>query len=181
MNALVTLRGAGDLDAVDVMELDDESAGLVFLTALVAEKPDLTWAELERFGRQFNASGTMGFSLTKIAKGIGRGTSDLVSKTGKVLGDVVNITGKKAGEAVRLVSDPQVADTIARGATAYASGGSSEGIKGVFEQIGAAFKNVAAGGGGSGGGSGDSKLPEWVLPVSLGAGGLVLLALLVRR
>lgn len=109
----------------------DFDAGLLFFGALARMMPGLTWQDLQQ--PQFMAGW-----LTDGFKAIKRGVGDIKDGVGDVLKDTFTTVGGGAGDAIRLASDPQVADTVSRAATAYATGGGSEGAMGVFD----ALKNI---------------------------------------
>ncbi len=106
----------------------DFDAGLLFLGAIARMMPGLTWQDLQR--PQFLAGGF----FSDIASGFG----NLKDGIGDVLKDTFTTIGGGAGDAVRLATDPQVAGTVSRAATAYATGGGSEGVSGIME----ALKNI---------------------------------------
>lgn len=105
----------------------DFDAGLLFLGAVARMMPGLTWSDLQR--PQFMAGWLTDF---------GHAVGNLKDGIGDVLKDTFTTVGGGAGDAVRLATDPQVADTVSRAATAYATGGGSEGVNGIMD----ALKNI---------------------------------------
>lgn len=106
----------------------DFDAGLLFLAAVARMMPGLTWQDLQT--PQF-----MSGWLTDLSRSVG----NLKDGIGDVLKDTFKTVGGGAGDAVRLATDPKVADTVSRAATAYATGGASEGANSLMDALGSIF------------------------------------------
>lgn len=107
----------------------DFDAGLLFLGAVARMYPGLTWDDL-----QFPNQNMAGW-LTNLKHAVG----DVKDGIGDVLKDTFTTVGGGAGDAVRLASDPQVASTITRAATAYETGGASEGANSILDSLKSIF------------------------------------------
>ena len=112
--------------------------------------------------------------------------SDTFSFTTRNAGDFINWAGDKAGDAIRLLTDKEVMEGLRAYGSAYATGGSSEGIMGMLQGLppqGQDFFNKLIGGMGRNtktqvaGFGGLGQIP----PIYLLAGaGLILLVLILK-
>lgn len=139
---LVNLSGHGkpainpELVKINIRELDDVGAGLVFLRIVAEMYPGITWGQLMAMGENQKLSGWW----TDLKSGIG----DIYSGGKEVIGDVVKGTGDVLGSGIRLLTDEEVTAGLARGGAAYASGGSSEGLMAILGSFGSSAKQQAA-------------------------------------
>ncbi len=151
----------------------DFDAGLLFLSAVARQNPGLLWDDLQR--PEFLAGW-----WTSLKHSVG----DVKDGIGDVLKDTFSTAGSATGDAVRLATDPDVAGSISRAASAYATGGASEGANSIMEAIGNIFtpkgQQAVADAGAAYKGAGFSFSNPWVIggTVALGVG---VLALVVHR
>lgn len=125
---LVTMRGPNDLD---VRSLSNFEAGIAFLTLMDSFSPGITFGELAAAIDGEDSGRMAGFwsSIKKAATSVKNGIGGVLRDTGNYIGD-------KAGSAVRLVTDEKVIDGAGRIGSAYATGGGSEGVRGLLESLG---------------------------------------------
>jgi len=127
-----------ELAKINIKELDDVGAGLVFLRIVAQMYPGITWGQLMAMKNNKN---TMGRSLWDKFKNF---TGDLYDGGAQLIGDVVGGTGDILGSAVRLVTDEEVANGLSRAGAAYATGGSSEGLMAILGSFGNSAKAQAS-------------------------------------
>ena len=144
---------------IPIQDLDDFSAGIVFAKMVTQLYPDITWGELYAMKKKKQMSG-MWDSFTGFVGDIYDGGKTLI-------GDVVEGTGDVFGSAVRLAADDQVAGTVGRAGAAYATGGFSEGLMGLFGGLGTSAKQQAQ----------KNPIVFWG---ALGAAGLVIVMLAMK-
>lgn len=152
----------------------DFDAGLLFLGAVARMMPGLTWDDIQR--PQFLAGWWTDFKHS---------VGDVKDGIGDVLKDTAKTVASFGGDTVRLAADPKVADTVTRAASAYATGGASEGAAGVFDALKSIFtpsgqQTVEAAGAAYKQSYGFSFSNPWVLGGTLGLGAL-LLVLVVKK
>jgi len=127
--SLITM--AGPSGGLDVRNMSNMEAGLAFLGLVNQVHPGITWGQLVELGK--GNGNYMGRSFwDKVGGALGDvkdSVSDVVSKT-------VSTVGEVAGSAVRLVTDEKVIDGASRIGAAYATGGQSEGAKGILDKVG---------------------------------------------
>lgn len=168
----------GILD-IDPRELSNVDAGIWTLALLAEKHPGITWRQLA--------------SMNSKMSGIGDWFKRGVRWTKDAVGDTANFISDKSGSAIRLLTDEQVQAGLSRYGQAYATGGTSEGVRGLLDNFGGGGSDVQnqvmsflsnLGGGtkrqintAEAGGFGgiDPKL------LMMGAGGLILLVLLTGR
>lgn len=177
---LVTMRGPGE---IDIPSLSNFEAGIAFLTLINRMSPGITFGQLAAL---IDTPERMGGWWTDLKRSVG----DVKDGIGDVLKDTASAIGGGAGDAVRLVTDEKVLDAASRAATAYATGGGSEGVRnalggtsggggmvdqfiGFISSLGSSFKGVASNQASVGGVS--SNVLPWAL-----AGGAVLVVLFAR-
>jgi hypothetical protein len=150
----------------------DFDAGLLFFGAVARMNPGLTWAELQQ--PQFMAGW-----LTDAYKGIKRGLGDVKDGVGDVLKDTFTTTASAGGDLVRLAADPAVADTVSRAATAYATGGASEGATSLFDSLRNIFtpagQQAVSNAGAAYKAGGINLGNPWIIGGGLGLGALLLI------
>ena len=146
----------------------DFDAGLLFLGAIARMMPGLTWSDLQR--PQFMAGW-----LTDIGHAVG----NLKDGIGDVLKDTFTTVGSAGGDVVRLATDPKVADTVSRAATAYATGGGSEGVNGLMDALKNIFtpsgQQAVANVGANYKAGGINFANPWVIGAGVGMGALLLI------
>ncbi len=177
---LVTMRGPGD---IDIPSLSNFEAGIAFLTLIAKMNPGITFGQLAEV---MDSPERMAGWWTDLKKSVG----DVKDGIGDVLKDTASAIGGGAGDAVRLVTDESVLNGASRAATAYATGGGSEGVRSALggagggsgpvdqfinfvSSLGSSFKSVAPNQAGIAG------LPANVWPWAI-AGGAVLVVLFAR-
>lgn len=142
---LVNLSGAPkknlspEIANINLLELDDAGAGLVFLRMVEDTFPGITMKQLATI----NENHEMGF-IGKLWRKTKNAVGDIYDGGKTFIGDVVKGSGDVGGSIVRLAADEDVSNAIARGGMAYASGGSSEGIMGILSAFGKSAKQTAA-------------------------------------
>ena len=161
---LVTLSGQpgraipSALSNANPRELSNIDAGFVFWKLVADLYPGITWRQAFELGKEKKLSGWW----TDLKNGVG----DIYDGTKTVIGDIFEGTGDVGGSTVRLLADEEVSGTIARGAAAYYTGGTSEGIMGILSgfmnKSGETYKQTTG-------------LPPWTLWT---AGGVAFLAVL---
>lgn len=151
----------------------DFDAGLMFFAAAARMLPGLEWTDVQN--PQFMAGW-----LTDLGKAVG----NVKDGIGDVLKDTANFVAAKGGDTVRLAADPKVANTVTRAATAYATGGASEGANGAMEALKSIFtgtgtQTVETAGAAYKQSFGFDMRNPWV--IGAGIGGTVLLVVLLAR
>lgn len=106
----------------------DFDAGLLFFGAVARMMPGLKWDDLLQ--PHFMAGW-----WTDLKHSVG----DVKDGIGDVLKDSVSTIGSVGGDTVRLAASPDVAGAIQRAATAYATGGASEGANSLMDSIKSIF------------------------------------------
>lgn len=153
---------------------NDFEAGLLFFAEVARMYPGVTWEDLAA-GRFQPMAGWW----TDLKKA----TTSVVKGVGGIVSDTVGLVGRVGGSTVRLAADPKVADTVSRAATAYATGGTSEGAKGVFDAIASIFtptgQQVVSAAGAEY--KAQMGMSPWLLGGLALGGGLVLALLFGRR
>ena len=199
---LITMNGP---DSVQVENLSNFEAGVLFLSLVNATYPGIKLSEMMQLstmepvvmGRTFleRQLGNLSKAGTKLGNALVSTTGNIKDGIGDVLKDSVNLIGTVGGSAVRLAADPAVSDLAIRAGSAYATGGGSEGVKGVIEQmtggknpngkpnsladgimdwisgLGQTTKSTVK--------DSKSSTPTWLVPV--GIGGAVILAIALMR
>jgi len=132
---LTTLQGPARGEIPDVRKLSDFEAGLFFLKMLDDVQPGFTWKDFLSVGNMLGCPGCA-FMAGKC------GDWDLFCKTQNLVGDVIDVIGDsanwladKGGDLVRLATDEEVFSTVTRALTAYASGGGSEALKLILDNV----------------------------------------------
>jgi len=177
MTQLVTLSGNENFSKVNPAllkinpkDLDDSQAGLLFMRILSEAHPGITWGEYYKIignsTAPANLAGLKSF-LGSIYDG-GKG----------FIGDVTEGVGDILGSGVRLATDEQVINGVSRIGTAYATGGSSEGLMSIFSSLGAGGKQVLDS---TGRAYKSLGLPGWSIYAVMGLAGFGLIYWAVKK
>ncbi len=177
---LVTLSGAqpaikSQVININPRELSNFDAGLVFWSLVAELWPGITWGEVAQIAQeQKMKKQKMSGWWTSAKNAVG----DIYDGTKTIIGDIFEGGGDVAGSAVRLITDEEVISGVSRGATAYATGGSSEGLMGILSSLGQAGVNMFTGAGEQ---YKKTGLPEWTLYAGLGVGTLAIIYATMKR
>lgn len=128
---LITMQGNPGLNP---LKMNNFEAGIHFLATVSKIYPGVTFRELAALSRTGRMNGWF-TDLKHVAGDVKDGIADTLGSVTSKIGDVL-------GSATRLASDPNVASAVARGASAYATGGASEAAGAMFGQTGPADKNT---------------------------------------
>jgi len=170
--------------STDPRELSNVDAGIQVLYAINMLYPGITFGELANV-----SSEKLGKNIFEKAWDAG---GDLFKGGGKLLSDTASKVGDLSGSAFRLLTDKDVREGIMSYAAGYATGGQSMALEGFLGGEGGApeVKDIMNFLGSLGKGSKNevqqagfdmdfSKMdPKWM---ALGAGGLILLVLLLKK
>lgn len=124
--SLLKLMGADQSDPLltaNPLELSNEDAGIQLLYQISQKWPGVTWGDLMEISRG-NDPDVLG-KWKNPFKNIGRKLQNLTVQTFDYIGD-------KSGDAIRLLTDKEVRDGIASYGAAYATGGQSLALEGLF-------------------------------------------------
>jgi hypothetical protein len=168
---LVTMQGP---KSQGIQSLSNFEAGIATMGVIAREYPGITWGQL----LALSGHGQMSGWFTDFKRGVG----SLRDGIGDILRDTVSMVGGVAGSGIRLVTDQEVLSGLSQAAAAYATGGASAaagslgggtdsaGVGGsivdFLSALGLSSKAKSSGA--------VEDMPRWVLPVSVGIGGLLL-------
>lgn len=181
---IITMRGPSDGLVID--QVDDVTLGLLVLDEVAKQYPGITVGQMVDLAasRQGVAMAGLLDFVGDVAKSVGNVIKAPIDYIGDKVSDVAGLVGRKGGEVVRLASDEDVAATVSRLATAYATGGTSEaagglggGVLDFLRNLGGSVRSDATGVQTASAGIGG--VPVWV--VGAGAGLLVLSLIFGRR
>ena len=122
-NSIETNKNDKVLRNVNLNELDPLGRTLFILKAVSDEYPGITWGKLrEMYQNDKIAMGSAWYDRfgTQMKEGLVKG---------------VDLLGNLGGDAADLLKDNKIAQGVARGAAAYASGGTSVGAEALFSNI----------------------------------------------
>lgn len=124
---LVALSGpTNPMDLNRFLQLNDFSAGVIFLKRLTDMNPNLKWGDLlpENYVTAFENNPVLaGWDwYNPFSWKLGRKAKNIVK-------DTIDYAGKKGGEAIRLLADEDVSNAVGRAVGAYVTGGGTEAMR----------------------------------------------------
>ncbi len=175
MTNLVTLSGQPrpfneTLININPRELSNTQAGLVFFKIVAEAYPGITWGQWAEMAKNYKGNKRLSGAWENFKGGVG----DIYDGVAGVSKDVISGVGDIGGSTIRLLTDEEVAGTVMRAGSAYATGGGSEGLLAMFGQGGIDLFGKA------GETYKSTGLPVWTMYAGLGLVGFGLIYMAVK-